>query len=119
MDKDNKLIFEAFDNSRQNAQLEKQIKMLVNNALRATFAAIETLEGVDSLPYSGEIDALTVNLDEEVGRLMDILDKKMPKSEEEDNIPPPPDEIRPILKTASVPPPPKEPGDGRPYLSAS
>lgn len=79
MDRDNKLIFEAFDNSRQNAQLEKQIKMLVNNALKATFAAIETLEGIDSLPYSGEIDALTVNLDEEVGRLMDVLEEKMSK----------------------------------------
>lgn len=78
-DNDSKLIFEAFDNSRQNAQLEKHLKMLINNALKNVFAAIETFEGIDSLPYSGDIDALTVNLDEEVGRLMDVLEAKMPK----------------------------------------
>lgn len=71
--------------SGQTEQVIKQIKMLTNNALKNVFAAIETLEGLDSIPYSGEVDALTVNLDEEVGRLMDILDEKMPKQRPTEN----------------------------------
>lgn len=85
MNKDNYLIFEALNNNRQNIQLEKNLKMLINNALKNVFAVIETIEGIDSLPYSGDVDALTVNLDEEVGRLMDILDAKMPKTANSEN----------------------------------
>ena len=65
-------------------RIVKQTKMLINNALRNVFAAIETLDGVDSLPYASEVDALMVNLDEEVARLMDALDEKMLKVEAEE-----------------------------------
>ena len=81
MDKDNKLIFEAFDSSRQNAQLEKQIKMLTNNALKNVFAVIEVLEGIDSLPYNGELDSLVMNLGEEYERLLQVLEQKMPETQ--------------------------------------
>jgi hypothetical protein len=100
MNNDSRLIFEAFKNRLQenaedgagvevnkgNVQLLKQLKMLTNNALRNVFATIETLDNVDSIPYDAELHSLVVNLDEEVSRLMGILeDEKMPgKSEDED-----------------------------------
>lgn len=72
--------------NKGNVQLLKQLKMLTNNALRNVFATIETLDNVDSIPYDAELHSLVVNLDEEVSRLMGILeDEKMPgKSEDED-----------------------------------
>ena len=78
MNKDNHLIFEAFNSN--TAQIQKQVKMLVNNAIRSVFAALETLDNVDSIPYDSELHSLIVNLDEEVGRLLGTLeDEKMPQ----------------------------------------
>jgi hypothetical protein len=75
--------------NRNSVQLLKQLKMLTNNALRNVFATIETLDNVDSIPYDAELHSLVVNLDEEVSRLMGILeDEKMPgRGEDEEQKP--------------------------------
>ena len=80
MNRDNHLIFEAFNQSQGTAQIQKQVKMLINNAIRNVFAVFETLDNVDNIPYDSELHSLIVNLDEEVGRLLGTLeDEKMPQ----------------------------------------
>ncbi|NDA63072.1 MAG: hypothetical protein EBX50_13690 [Chitinophagia bacterium] len=84
MNRDNHLIFEAFNQSQGTAQIQKQVKMLINNAIRNVFAVFETLDNVDNIPYDSELHSLIVNLDEEVGRLLGTLeDEKMPQQRAE------------------------------------
>jgi len=113
MKNDFKLIFEAYSSKFAS---EKPVTTHLISQLRLMHDRLNEMSTAISLSRSPEIDQLLSHIRD----LADMLITEQPnKSEEENNIPPPPDEIRPILKTASVPPPPKEPGDGRPYLSAA
>lgn len=84
MNKDNHLIMEALQSKFTSKDpILKQVKMLVNNAIRNVFAVMETLDNVDNIPYDGELHSLAVNLDEEAGRLLGTLeDEKMPQRAE-------------------------------------
>lgn len=65
----------------QTEPLVKQVKMLTNNALRNVFAVIESMENLTTIPYDGELDALAMNLEEEVMRMLDVLKEKMPDTQ--------------------------------------
>lgn len=115
MDKDNKLIMEAL---MKNPAPQIGIQHGLDRIMEELVNLIEAVKPLKSVSIKKSVLSDINELQRGLKLLEGLLMERM-YAEDEEALPPPPEEIRPILKTASVPPPPKEPGDGRPYLSAA